>query len=65
MLERLLDVPNLSIRALVRNKQKGEKLKQFGVTPVIGDLDSLEIIKQEASDADVVLTMVRLPFEVD
>jgi uncharacterized protein YbjT (DUF2867 family) len=57
-LERFLDLPNVEIRALIRNAEKGEKFKKFGVTPVIGSLDDLDTIKKESTESDVVLTSV-------
>ncbi|KAJ4982973.1 nucleoside-diphosphate-sugar epimerase [Stagonosporopsis vannaccii] len=49
--------PEWQIRALCRDRSKGEKLKQIypQVTPVLGDLSSLNIIEEEASKADVIL----------
>ena len=62
MLADLLKRPDISsykIRALVRNKEKAEKLKELGVEPVLGELDDVDIIEKEASEADVVIATVR------
>ncbi|GJJ74897.1 hypothetical protein EMPS_07255 [Entomortierella parvispora] len=46
-----------SFRALVRSKEKAEKdIRPLGIEPIIGDLDSLEILEEEAAKADVVLS---------
>ncbi|KAI4522720.1 NAD(P)-binding protein [Schizophyllum commune Loenen D] len=49
------DISSYKIRALVRNKEKAEKLKELGVEPVLGELDDVDIIEKEASEADVVI----------
>lgn len=41
------------ISALVRSPQKADWLKAHGVRPVLGDLNNLDIIEKEASEADV------------
>jgi hypothetical protein len=46
--------------ALVRSSAKAEKLKQFGVNSVIGSFSDIALIEQAASQADVVLSLVRI-----
>lgn len=62
MLEKLLQHPssaNLKITTPVRDPVKAEKLKVFGVTPVVADLQSdLDMLKTLAKDADVVFSIV-------
>lgn len=43
------------ITALTRSEATVPKFKELGVTPLIGDLDSAEILTKAAIDADVVL----------
>ena len=46
-----------SFRALVRSKEKAEKdIRPLGIEPIIGDLDSLDLLEAEAAKADVVLS---------
>jgi nucleoside-diphosphate-sugar epimerase len=62
VLSRFLAHPKASsfvINALVRSPEKAGKLKAFGVTPVVGSLSDLQIIEKFASEADVVLSVVR------
>ncbi|KAG0049498.1 hypothetical protein BGZ83_005718 [Gryganskiella cystojenkinii] len=56
----LLSKPNAknvySLRALVRNKEKADKdIRPLGIEPVIGSLDDVKLLEEEASKADVVL----------
>jgi uncharacterized protein YbjT (DUF2867 family) len=44
---------NHSISALVRSQQKADWLTAHGVRPVLGDLNDLELIEKEASEAEV------------
>ncbi|KAG0296105.1 hypothetical protein BGZ98_001107 [Dissophora globulifera] len=45
-----------TVRALVRSQEKAESdVRPFGVEPVIGSLDDLDLLTEEASQADVVL----------
>ena len=53
------DASSLDIRAVVRSAEKGEKLKAFGITPIIGSHDDEELMIKAASQVDVVLAMVR------
>ncbi|KAG0047433.1 hypothetical protein BGZ83_007522 [Gryganskiella cystojenkinii] len=57
----LLNKPNVntvySIRALVRNKEKAETdIRPLGIEPVLGSLDDVKLLEDEASKADVVLS---------
>lgn len=60
MLEKFLDLPNVSIRVLVRSAEKAEKLKTFGVTPVVGSLKDLELLERLASETDIFIALVRV-----
>ena len=65
MLERFLSHPSAAswtFNALVRSNDKAEKLKEFGINPVIGDLDNSDIVEEAASKADVVLDIVRYTY---
>lgn len=46
------------IRCLVRDQQKADAVSKVSskVQAVIGDLDDAELVRQEASDADVVFS---------
>lgn len=46
-----------NIAALVRSEEKGKLLAEIGVRPVIGDLNSKEIIQQEVIIADIVVNL--------
>lgn len=43
------------VRGLVRSEAKAEKLSAAGIQPVLGDLDSADILTSEASRADAVV----------
>jgi len=43
-----------TVRGLSRNEAGDEKLKAIGATPVRGDLKSLDVLRQESSQADAV-----------
>jgi len=47
--------------ALVRSSDKAEKLREAGVTPILGSLSDVDIVEKAASEADVVLAMVSSP----
>ncbi|KAF8419409.1 putative nucleoside-diphosphate-sugar epimerase [Tirmania nivea] len=51
--------PELSYRALVRKQEIADKIRKEykNVTPVIGHLDSLELLEEEASNADIVVNI--------
>jgi nucleoside-diphosphate-sugar epimerase len=44
-----------AIRGLVRNAAQAQALAATGITPVVGDLDALELLANEASQADAVI----------
>jgi len=44
-----------TISALVRNKDQAEKLKELGVTPILGSLDDTELLVEAAKNADAVV----------
>jgi len=63
ILDRLLSHPSASsgsFFALVRSEEKAKKLKEAGITPILGSLSDLDIIEKAASEADVVIAMVSL-----
>ncbi|KAF9266652.1 hypothetical protein L218DRAFT_978614 [Marasmius fiardii PR-910] len=51
------DVSSFDIRAIVRSAEKGEKLKIFGITPIIGSHNDENVMVKAASEVDVVITM--------
>jgi NAD dependent epimerase/dehydratase family enzyme len=53
----VLDPKNSEISALTRSPKKAEWLKAHSVRPVLGSLNDLELIEQEASKADVVINI--------
>ena len=58
-LQHLLKDPQFSITVSVRNKEKAKKLEeQFGVTAIVGSLKDTALLEKEASEADIVLTIV-------
>lgn len=44
-----------TVRGLIRDEQRIDELKSFGIIPVLGTLDDSEIITREASVADAVI----------
>ena len=62
MLLRFLKHPDASsfkITALVRSPEKAEKLKAFGVNPVVGSHSDALLVEELTSQADVVIATVR------
>jgi len=56
VLATLLQYPNkYTITALIRSKSQAAELKKLGVTPVIGDLDSLDLLAKHAQASDAVI----------
>lgn len=41
-----------SVRGLARSEQSAQKLRDVGAEPVLGNLDSLEVLSEEAKKAD-------------
>jgi len=61
VLDRFLRHPSASswsFTALVRSKEKAAKLKEAGVTPILGSLADLDLLEKAASEADVVIATV-------
>jgi len=46
------------VTVLVRSPQKAEKLKKYGVTPVVGSLGDAELIEKLVSESDIVINVV-------
>ena len=68
MLAQLLAHPNahtFDITVLVRSPEKAGKLKTFGVTPVLGSLEDLDLLEELASKAHVVFSCVRSPLSAN
>ncbi|KAK7044260.1 hypothetical protein VNI00_007982 [Paramarasmius palmivorus] len=51
------DASSFDIRAIVRSREKGEKLKEFGITPIIGSHNDENVMVKAASEVDVAITM--------
>ncbi|KAK7032153.1 hypothetical protein VNI00_013327 [Paramarasmius palmivorus] len=51
------DASSFEYRAVVRSAEVAEKLKAFGVTPILGSHSDRELMVKEASEADIVLAM--------
>ena len=66
MLLRFLKHPDATssfdITALVRSPEKAEKLKAFGLNPVVGSLSDTALVEELTAQADVVIAAVRIPF---
>jgi uncharacterized protein YbjT (DUF2867 family) len=65
VLSRFLKHPNagsFNITALVRSPEKAEKLKAFGVNPVVGSLSDTLLLEKLTVQADVVIEMVGSTF---
>ncbi|KAF9265168.1 NAD-binding protein [Marasmius fiardii PR-910] len=60
VLSRLLTRPDsnsFEFRALLRSAEKAEKLKTFGVIPIVGSHSDEDVMIKAASEADIVLLM--------
>ncbi|BGP17093.1 hypothetical protein JCM10213_006877 [Rhodosporidiobolus nylandii] len=57
VLQALLDEKKYEIAALCRDDKKADKLKELGVRPVKGELDSDEVISKESAKADIIFHM--------
>jgi len=55
LLTSLLSQNKYAISALTRKEVQAEKLKELGVTPILGDLAGYDIIKNEVISSDVVI----------
>lgn len=61
ILARLLVHPEATtfhIVVLVRSSEKAEKFKAFGVTPVVGSLEDLDLLEEQASKSNVIFSCV-------
>ncbi|KZV64406.1 NAD(P)-binding protein [Peniophora sp. CONT] len=54
-LQLLMQKPDIAITALVRNKNKAEKLEKIGIKTVLGSLDDTALMEAEGAKADVVI----------
>ena len=53
------DASTFNIIPLVRSPEKAEKLKAFGVNPVVGSHSDTLLVEKLTADADVVISTVR------
>ena len=53
------DASSFNITVLVRSPEKAEKLKAFGVNPVVGSHSDTPLVEELAAQADVVIAAVR------
>jgi uncharacterized protein YbjT (DUF2867 family) len=53
------DASSFNITVLVRSPEKAEKLKAFGVNPVVGSHSDAPLMEELTSQADVVIAAVR------
>jgi uncharacterized protein YbjT (DUF2867 family) len=53
------DASSFNITVLVRSPEKAEKLKAFGVNPVVGSHSDTTLVEGLAAQADVVIAVVR------
>ena len=53
------DAISFNITVLVRSPEKAEKLKAFGVNPVVGSHSDTPLVEELAAQADVVIAAVR------
>ncbi|KAF5350242.1 hypothetical protein D9758_007831 [Tetrapyrgos nigripes] len=49
------DFSSFDIRAIVRSPEKAEKLKAFGVTPIVGSHSDIALMTKACSEVDVVI----------
>lgn len=52
------DAASFNITVLVRSPEKAEKLKGFGVNPVVGSHSDLTLVEKLTAKADVVIATV-------
>jgi nucleoside-diphosphate-sugar epimerase len=52
------DASSLDIRAIVRSKEKADKLREFGINPIVGSHSDENVMVKAASEVDVVIAMV-------
>ena len=53
------DASSFNITVLVRSPEKAEKLKAFGVNPVVGSHSDTSLVEELTAQADVVIAAVR------
>ena len=53
------DASSFNITVLVRSLEKAEKLKAFGVNPVVGSHSDIPLVEGLTAQADVVIAAVR------
>ncbi|KAL0566873.1 hypothetical protein V5O48_015125 [Marasmius crinis-equi] len=51
------DASSFDFRAVVRSPEKAEKLKSFGITPIVGSHNDEELMVKAASGVDMVIAM--------
>ncbi|KAK7053090.1 hypothetical protein VNI00_004411 [Paramarasmius palmivorus] len=51
------DRGSFDFRAVIRSAERAEKIKAFGVTPIVGSHSDRELMFKAASEADIVITM--------
>ncbi|KAG7089743.1 hypothetical protein E1B28_011397 [Marasmius oreades] len=51
------DAPSFDFRAIVRSPEKAEKLKEFGITPIVGSHNDERIMVEACSKVDVAIAM--------
>jgi len=52
------DAARLDIRAIVRSPEKAEKLKSFGISPIIGSHNDENVMVKASEEVDVIIAMV-------
>jgi putative NADH-flavin reductase len=53
------DSSQFAITAVVRSEEKAQKLKSTGVNAILGELDSVALLEEEASKSDIIISAVR------
>ncbi len=53
------DASSFNITVLVRSPEKAEKLKAFGVNPVVGSHSDAPLVEELTAQCDVVIATVR------
>ena len=58
------DASSFNITVLVRSPEKAEKLKAFGVNPVVGSHSDTPLVEGLTAQADVVIAVVRTSINI-
>ena len=58
------DASSFNITVLVRSPEKAEKLKAFGVNPVVGSHSDTPLVEELTAQADVVIAVVRTSINI-